>query len=91
MLSMAYISAALIYLPNLVDKIVFNHLHVAKMLCAVVDKTRQAEMKQIPSSDRKDTHCSRYLWFYSKQNRSGAGPRGKKLLGGCYPKRASAG
>jgi transposase len=41
------------------------------MLCAVVDKTRQAEMKQIPSSERKDAHRSRYLWFYSKQNRLG--------------------
>lgn len=28
-------------------------------------------MKQIPSSDRKDAHRSRYLWFYSKQNRFG--------------------
>ena len=67
-MNMAYISAARIHLPNAVDKIAFNHFHVAKMLCAVVDKTRQAEMKQIPSSDRKDAHRSRYLWFYSKQN-----------------------
>lgn len=67
----AYISAARIHLPNAVDKIAFDHFHVAKMLCAVVDKTRQAEMKQIPSSDRKDAHRSRYLWFYSKQNRLG--------------------
>lgn len=28
-------------------------------------------MKQIPSSDRKGAHRSRYLWFYSKQNRFG--------------------
>ncbi|WP_148297092.1 ISL3 family transposase [Candidatus Sodalis pierantonius] len=70
-MNMAYISAARIHLPNAVDKIAFDHFHVAKMLCAVVDKTRQAEMKQIPSSDRKDAHRSRYLWFYSKQNRLG--------------------
>lgn len=70
-MNMAYISAARIHLPNAVDKIAFDHFHVAKMLCAVVDKTRQAEMKQIPSSDRKDAHRSRYLWFYSKQNRFG--------------------
>ncbi|AHF73007.1 transposase ISSoEn4, ISL3 family [Candidatus Sodalis pierantonius str. SOPE] len=70
-MNMAYISAARIHLPNAVDKIAFDHFHVAKMLCAVVDKTRQGEMKQIPSSDRKDAHRSRYLWFYSKQNRLG--------------------
>lgn len=45
----AHISAACIHLPNAVDKIAFDHFHVAKMLCAVVDKTRHAEMKQIPS------------------------------------------
>jgi transposase len=70
-MNMAYISAARIHLPNAVDKIAFDHFHVAKMLCAVVDKTRHAEMKQIPSSERKDAHRSRYLWFYSKQNRLG--------------------
>jgi len=76
-MNMAYIIAARIHLPNAVDKIAFDHFHVAKMLCAVVDKTRQAEMKQIPSSDRKDAHRSRYLWFYSKQNR--LGPRAERL------------
>jgi transposase len=70
-MNMAYISAARIHLPNAVDKIAFDHFHVAKMLCAVVDKIRQAEMKHIPSSDRKGAHRSRYLWFYSKQNRFG--------------------
>lgn len=44
----AYISAARLHLPNAVEKIAFNHCHVAKMLCAVVDKTRQSEMKTIP-------------------------------------------
>lgn len=70
-MDMAYISAVRIHIPNAVDKIAFDHFHVAKMLCAVVDKTRQAEMKQIPPSDRKDAHRSRYLWFYSKQNHLG--------------------
>ncbi len=67
----AYINPARIHLPNAVDKIAFDYRHVAKMLCGVVDKTRQVETKQIPSSDRKDAHRSRYLWFYSKQNRLG--------------------
>ena len=70
-MNMAYISAARIHLPNAVDKIAFDHFHVAKTLCAVVDKTRMAEMKRIPSSDRKGAHRSRYLWFYGKQNRHG--------------------
>jgi len=70
-MNMAHISAARIHLPNALDKIAFDHFHVAKMLYAVIDKTRQAEMKQIPSSDRKGAHRSRYLWFYSKQNRHG--------------------
>jgi len=39
-MNMAYISAARIHLPNAVDKIAFDHFHVAKMLCAVIDKTR---------------------------------------------------
>lgn len=68
-MNMAYISAARIHLPNAVDKIAFDHFHVAKMLCSVVDKTRMAEMKRISSSDRKGAHRSRYLWFYGKQKR----------------------
>ncbi|STV27999.1 transposase [Klebsiella pneumoniae subsp. ozaenae] len=31
----AYISAARVHLPNAVEKIAFDHFHVAKMLCAV--------------------------------------------------------
>jgi transposase len=38
-MNQAYISAARIHLPNAVEKIAFDHFHVAKMLCAVVDKT----------------------------------------------------
>ncbi|STU22745.1 transposase [Klebsiella pneumoniae] len=49
----AYISAARVHLPNAVEKIAFDHFHVAKMLCAVVDKTRQSEMKTIPLQARK--------------------------------------
>ena len=67
----AYISAARIHLTNAVDKIAFDHFHVAKVLCAVVDKTRQAEMKHILASDRKGAHRSRYLWFYGREKRHG--------------------
>ncbi|WP_420877094.1 transposase [Rouxiella badensis] len=35
-MNMAYISAARIHLPNAIDKIAFDHFHVAKMLCSVV-------------------------------------------------------
>ncbi|HDL6964659.1 TPA: transposase, partial [Yersinia enterocolitica] len=70
-MNMAYISAARIHLPNAVEKIAFDHFHVAKMLCSVVDKTRMAEMKHIPLPDRKGAHRSRYLWFYAKQKRQG--------------------
>ncbi|QDW32951.1 ISL3 family transposase [Yersinia sp. KBS0713] len=70
-MNMAYISAARIHLPNAVDKIAFDHFHVAKTLCGVVDKTRMTEMKRISSLDRKGAHRSRYLWFYGKQNRHG--------------------
>jgi len=59
----AYIRAACIYLPNVVEKIAFDHFHVAKMLCDVVDKTCQAEMKIIPLQTRKSAHRSRYLWL----------------------------
>ncbi|EEL0143579.1 transposase, partial [Salmonella enterica subsp. enterica serovar Montevideo] len=67
----AYISAARIHLPNAVEKIAFDHFHVAKMLCAVVDKTRQSEMKTIPLQARKSAHRSRYLWLYGRHKRHG--------------------
>lgn len=70
-MNLAYISAARIHLPNAVDKIAFDHFHVAKMLCAVVDKTRQAEMKTIPLQARKSAHRSRYLWLYGRHKRHG--------------------
>lgn len=56
----AYISAALIHLLNAVEKIAFDHFHVAKMLCAVLDKTRQSEIQP-----------SRYLWLYGLHKRHG--------------------
>lgn len=59
----AYISAARIHLPNAVEKIAFDHFHVAKMLCSVVDKTRQGGMKSISLPARKEAHRSRYLWL----------------------------
>lgn len=67
----AYISVARIHLPNAVDKIAFDHFHVAKMLCSVVDKTRQGEMNHIPLPARKEAHRSRYLWLYGCENRHG--------------------
>ncbi|SQC11867.1 transposase [Klebsiella pneumoniae] len=67
----AYISAARVHLPNAVEKIAFDHFHVAKMLCAVVDKTRQSEMKTIPLQARKSAHRSRYLWLYGRNKRHG--------------------
>ncbi|MFC0141017.1 ISL3 family transposase [Erwinia mallotivora] len=67
----AYISAARIHLSNAVEKIAFDHFHVAKMLCAVVDKTRQSEMKTIPLQARKSAHRSRYLWLYGRHKRHG--------------------
>ncbi|SAX11347.1 transposase [Klebsiella pneumoniae] len=57
----AYISAARIHLPEAVQKIAFDHFHVAKMRCQVVDKTRQAEMRDIPAASRNSAHLSRYL------------------------------
>ncbi len=70
-MNQAYISAARIHLPNAVEKIAFDHFHVAKMLCAVVDKTRQAEMKTIPLQARKSAHRSRYMWLYGRHKRYG--------------------
>lgn len=70
-MNQAYISATRIHLPNAVEKIAFDHFHVAKMLCAVVDKTRQAEMKTIPLQARKSAHRSRYLWLYGRHKRHG--------------------
>lgn len=56
---------------NAVEKIAFDHFYVAKMLCAVVDKTRQSEMKTIPLQARKSAHRSRYLWLYGRHKRHG--------------------
>lgn len=70
-MNLAYISAARIHLPNTVEKIAFEHFHAAKMLCAVVDKTRQVEMKIIPFQARKNAHRSRYLWLYGRHKRPG--------------------
>lgn len=56
----AYISAARSHLLNAVEKIAFDHFHVAKMLCAVLDKTRQSEIQP-----------SRYLWLYGRHKRHG--------------------
>jgi len=49
----AYISATRIHLPNAVEKIASDHFHVAKMLCAVVDKTRQSKMKTLRCRSEK--------------------------------------
>ncbi|EOS96286.1 transposase [Erwinia tracheiphila PSU-1] len=68
----ACISAARIQLLNTVEKITFDHFHVAKMLCAVVDKTRQSGMKIIPLQARKSAHRSRYLWLYGRHKRHGS-------------------
>lgn len=74
-MNMAYISAARIHLPNAIDKIAFDHFHVAKMLCAVVDKTRHAEMKQIPSKGKMPT-AHAICGFTANKTASGAGLRG---------------
>lgn len=63
----AYISAARFHLPTATSKIAFDHFHVAKMLCGVVDKTRQMEIKRVPLDDRKSVYRSRYLWLYGSQ------------------------
>lgn len=68
-MSPAYIRAARIHLPDAVEKIAFDHFHIAKMLCAVVDKTRKAEMRTIPLPARESAHRSRYLWLYGSDRR----------------------
>ena len=70
-MNQAYISAARIHLPTAVEKIAFDPFHVAKMLCAVVDKTRQSEMRIIPLQARKSAHRSRYLWLSGRHKRHG--------------------
>jgi hypothetical protein len=47
------ISARPGYLPNAVEKIAFEHFHVAKILCFIVDKTRQGKMKSVPLTAKK--------------------------------------
>ncbi|PWK98564.1 transposase [Pantoea allii] len=54
-----------------------DFLHVAKILCTVVDKTRQMEIMRIPRNDRKSVHSSRWLWLYGSQNLHGS--RAEKL------------
>jgi len=73
----ANISAARTHLADAMKKIVFDHFHVTKMLCALADKTRLWEIKGIPPQDRKSAHRSRYLWLYGKQKRYGG--RAEKL------------
>lgn len=70
-MSPAYVSAARFWLPNASEKIAFDHFHVAKMLCAVVDKTRLHELKRLSKEDKKRAHRSRYLWLYNAENRTG--------------------
>ncbi len=70
-ISRVWVTARSNHLPNAVEKIAFDHFHVAKMLCAVVDKTRQLEMKTIPLPIRKRAHRSRYLWLYGCHKRHG--------------------
>lgn len=53
---MGYISAVSIQFTNVADQITFNYFHVAEVLCAVVDKIHQGEMKKLPSSYRKSTY-----------------------------------
>lgn len=67
-MSLAYISATRIHLDNAVEKIAFDHFHVAKMLCSVIDKTRQNELNKIARDNRKLAHRSRYLWLHSRYN-----------------------
>lgn len=65
-MSLAYISAARVHLENAVEKIAFDHFHVAKMLCSVIDKTRQNELNKIARDNRKLAHRSRYLWLHRR-------------------------
>ncbi|WP_410054835.1 transposase [Providencia rettgeri] len=44
----------------------FDHFHVAKMLCSVIDKTRQNELNKIARENRKLAHRSRYLWLHCR-------------------------
>lgn len=78
----AYISAARIHLPKAVEKIAFNHFHVTKMLCDVVDKTRQAEMRTISLQARKSAHHSRYLCLYGRHKRHGRIPEQRTIKSG---------
>ncbi|TXM53828.1 transposase [Providencia rettgeri] len=59
-------SATRVHLDNAVKKIAFDHFHVAKMLCSVIDKTRQNELNKIARENRKLAHRSRYLWLHCR-------------------------
>lgn len=65
-MSLAYISATRVHLDNAVEKIAFDHFHVAKMLCSVIDKTCQNKLNKIARDNRKLAHRSRYLWLHRR-------------------------
>lgn len=59
-IKLAYISVARVHFSNAVEKIAFDHFHVAKMLCDVVDRTRQSEMKTIRCRAMKELARERW-------------------------------
>ncbi|RII99432.1 hypothetical protein DXK93_30635 [Achromobacter sp. K91] len=62
-MSCAYIKAALDSLPDALEKVAFDHVHVAKSLSKAVDNTRKSELHRVDYSLRRDIHRSRYDWL----------------------------
>jgi len=62
-MSGAYIKAALDTLPNALEKVAFDHFHVAKALAEAVDNTRKSELHRVDYGLRRDIHRSRYDWL----------------------------
>ncbi len=62
-MSGAYIKAALDTLPNALEKVAFDHFHVAKALSEAVDNTRKYELHRVDYGLRREIHRSRYDWL----------------------------
>ncbi len=62
-MSRAYIKAALDSLPDALEKVAFDHFHVAKALSKAVDNTRKSELHRVDDALRRDIHRSRYDWL----------------------------
>jgi transposase len=63
-----YIAATKAYIPDAVEKIVFDRFHVMRHVLEAVDKVRKNEHKQLSELGEEILKGTKYLWLWSQEN-----------------------